>query len=48
MSEQRLVWGALAESARAEQKKHRGTEGTEREVAPLSVLCVPLCFKRLD
>ena len=30
MSEQRLFWGALAESARAEGKNHRGTEGTEK------------------
>ena len=48
MSEQRFFGGALAESARAEEKKHRGTEGTEAEVAPLSVPSVPLCFKRLD
>ena len=26
---------SLAESARAEEKNHRGTEGTEAEVAPL-------------
>ena len=30
MSEQRFFGGALAESARAEEKKHRGTEGTEK------------------
>ena len=34
--------------ARAEEKNHRGTEGTEVEVARLSVPSVPLWFKRLD
>ena len=40
--------GSLAESTRAEEKRHRGTEGTEAEVAHLSVPSVPLWFKRLD
>ena len=35
MSEQRFFWGSLGESARAEEKNHRGTKGTEAEVAPL-------------
>ena len=30
MSEERFFWGALAESARVEEKNHRGTEGTEK------------------
>ena len=30
MSEQRFFWGSLAERARAEEKEHRGTEGTEK------------------
>ena len=30
-NERRTVfWGSLAESARAEEKNHRGTEGTEK------------------
>ena len=48
MSEQRVFLGSLAESTRAEEKNHRGTEGTEAEVAHLSVPSVPLWFKRLD
>ena len=40
--------GSLAESTRAEEKNHRGTEGTERCATSASVPSVPLWFKRLD
>ena len=41
-------WGSLAESARAEEKNHRGTEGSDRCATSASVPAVPLWFKRLD
>ena len=39
---------SLAESTRAEEKNHRGTEGTERGATSASVTSVPLWFKRLQ
>ena len=48
MSEQRFFWGALAERKRAEEKNHRGTEGTERCATSASVPSVPLWFKHLE
>ena len=43
-----VFWGSLAESARAEEKNHRGTEGTEKGATSASVPAVPPWFKRPD
>ena len=46
MSERPVFGGALAESARAAEKKHRGTKGTEADVAPpLRALCASVFQK---
>ena len=39
---------SLAESVRAKEKNHRGTEGTEKGWDLCLCGSVPLCFKRHD
>ena len=41
-----VFWGSLAQSARAEEKNHRGTEGTEKECdLCLRALCASVVQK---